>query len=898
MMLRLLSVLLVMAALATVPSPVGAQQVSSDFTGDGKIDVAVHNRQTGEWYVGRSSGSAFGIELWAQSFGNRGASTEEIFVADFTGDGLADAAVHNLQTGEWFVGRSTGSAFAVELWASAFGNLGAAVEQVVVADFTGDGKADVAILNKQTGAWFVGISTGSTFVIQQFAAGFGNRGSAVEEVFVGNFNNDTSADVAIHDLATGDWYVGLSTGSSFAVSQFVAGFGNLGAAVERAFVGDFTGDGMTDVAIQNKQTGDWFIGQSTGSAFVVTPWVSNFGTLGTAVENVFVGDFNGDGKADVAIHNSDTGDWFVGRSTGSALVIEPFIANFGNRGRAVEEVFVGDFNNDGLTDVAVHNQGTGDWYVGLSTGVTFDITLWATNFGVNNATVEQVFAGQQVASTGISAAATAFERGSFLTSGDVNAAILGAAASLNSTSMVIVVVDRMGNPLGVFRKPNAPATVTGNFGTIVDANEFALSLARAGAFFSNNEAPLSSRTVRFISGIHFPPGIRGKPNAALYGIENTNRGCEFNATFNAGKTINPPKALNGLPCNSSDRRGCSLGIGTGKPNTFDTDGSAVNGGGVPIFKNGQVVGGIGVSGVSPDEAEYAALVGSVSPGSEFGPRPANPGAIYLDGIRLPFVVFTSQPRGTVPGTATGSYVFGPITTPLGADGVPEGYLIGPLGSAEISAAEVDRIVQQAIGQADVTRAAIRLPMGVPAKFVIAITDLAGNLLALYRQPDATIFSIDVSVSKARNVVYLSGPTAQPGDLPGVPIGTAVTNRTISFGAQPLYPPGIDGTAPGPFFQTFLNDVATPCSQGLQAPNLNQSGIVFFPGALPLYRNGQLIGGLGVSGDGVEQDDLVTAAGATGFVPPEGIRADRVFVRGIRLPLLKFPRNPEAGTRGD
>ena len=50
-----------------------------------------------------------------------------------------------------------------------------------------------------------------------------------------------------------------------------------------------------------------------------------------------------------------------------------------------------------------------------------------------------------------------------------------------------------------------------------------VALARTAAFFSNNQAPLSSRTVRFISGIHFPPGIAFTPNAALYGIENTNR---------------------------------------------------------------------------------------------------------------------------------------------------------------------------------------------------------------------------------------------------------------------------------------------------------------------------------------------------------------------------------------
>jgi hypothetical protein len=53
----------------------------------------------------------------------------------------------------------------------------------------------------------------------------------------------------------------------------------------------------------------------------------------------------------------------------------------------------------------------------------------------------------------------------------------------------------------------------------------------------------------------------------------------------------------------------------------------------------------------------------------------------------------------------------------------------------------------------------------------------------------------------------------------------------------------------------------------------------------------LVGGLGVSGDGVEQDDFVSAAGAFGFEPPKNLRADRVQIDGVRLPYLKFPRNP-------
>ncbi len=96
---------------------------------------------------------------------------------------------------------------------------------------------------------------------------------------------------------------------------------------------------------------------------------------------------------------------------------------------------------------------------------------------------------------------------------------------------------------------------------------------------------------------------------------------------------------------------------------------------------------------------------------------------------------------------------------------------------------------------------------------------------------------------------------------------------------------------GPFFDLYVNDALNPCTQGSQPANPNQNGIVFFPGALPLYKNGVLVGGLGVSGDGVEQDDYVTASGAQGFESDRDSRADRIFIDGIRLPYLKFPRNP-------
>jgi uncharacterized protein GlcG (DUF336 family) len=488
-------------------------------------------------------------------------------------------------------------------------------------------------------------------------------------------------------------------------------------------------------------------------------------------------------------------------------------------------------------------------------------------------------------------------------------------AAADSPGMVIAVVDRVGDVLAVYGSMSArQALSSGNFGNPVPTDELAVSVGRTGAFFSNDQAPLSSRTVRFISGIHFPPGVDFTANAALYGIENTNRGCTLSTNFNPGKNVPPSAMINGaVP---------GLGIITGKPDVNDSVQypNAVNPGGVPVFRNGgsgELLGAIGVAGVPSDVAEYAAFAGAAT-AAGFSPVPVPlplPGVVFIDGIALPFVNQQTPPSGVTPGTFDATL----YQTYKSAIPAPEGDLVGPMQAQDglvggLTKADVMLMITNAVSTANQTRAMIRLPLGQRAKMVIAVSDLDGNIIGLNRMHDATIFSIDVAATKARNVVYFTGPSRTSADLNGVPLNTAVTNRTISFGAQPFFPPGIDGSAPGPFFNVYTNDVANPCTQGFQPPNSNQSGIVFFPGSVPLYKNGILVGGLGVSGDGVEQDDFVTAGGADGASAPDAlqclltgvgsqcfeaapaIRADQVSVTSnngvpVRLPYLKFPRDP-------
>lgn len=496
-----------------------------------------------------------------------------------------------------------------------------------------------------------------------------------------------------------------------------------------------------------------------------------------------------------------------------------------------------------------------------------------------------------------------------LTAEDVGKIVAGAAGSLTQP-LVVAVVDREGQLLALFRKHGAPDEVSvflaGQTRT-VNANEFAIALARTGAFFGNDQAPLTSRTIRFISREHFPPqfgpdgstaGVNFTPSGDLWNIEGTNRGCNLSFNFNPGQELAPARALDGL----------SPGLGV-----------ATVPGGIPLYKFGKVVGGIGVCGTQAathedraNLAEFAAFSGSF--GNGFGTVPLPPREIFLFSVRLPIIEQTGRPFGTVGESFTdlaeigdfvaipdlavpGNFLSGPQGSPR--DQVPEGWLVGPSGSPEITETEVRSIITRCIARARETRAAIRLPTEAHARMVIAVSDLQGEILGLYRMEDATIFSVDVAVTKARNVVYFSGFDRSPVDLPGIPIATAITNRTLRFGSQPFFPPGIQTTTPGPFFPLLVQNYANPCTQGYQPPGPNQSGIVFFPGSAPLYRGGLvLIGGLGVSGDGVDQDDRVTQAGTVGFEADPIIRADRVTYLGVRMPYEKDPRSADVDIISD
>ena len=650
-----------------------------------------------------------------------------------------------------------------------------------------------------------------------------------------------------------------------------------------------------------------------------------------------------------------------------------------------------------------------------------------------------------------------------ITASDVKALLdRASAASSTSADAIIAIVDRGGAILGVRVGNN----INMDNPTEVFAIDGAVAKARAAAFFANQGAPLTSRTVRMISqstitqreveanpnitdpnsvirgpgtvapigtGAHFPPGVMFTPTVDLFDIEHTNRDSILHPGVNGIRdatdellpyrfNIDPTQ----VPAGNEIYAPESYGFQSGRLPLAQSRGIATLPGGIPLYKNGMLTGGIGVFFPGPDgyatheqgftdfygnndqtgpvsptasrtevlqtavdrtnapkvrEAEWIAFAATGGSSTAGESVPALNGIAPVAGFDLPFgridlVGITleiigpnptaNDPRaGLTQITELGNqlslgnpangvdHIIGSDNTGTsilyaGGTEVPDEWLVIPhegklhaltdengdpiLDSmdnqvtAQITQQDVETIINNSITRANEVRAGIRLladgTPGARTRMVFAIADYDGEILGLYRMPDATYFSIAVAVAKARNMAYYnSAAEVNPVDLCDTnQLGKAHTNRTFRFLADPRYPDGIDFADAGCF--SILNDPGidpitaenisgpTPASdfqsvlgftrfnpernfrrQSDATTSLNENGVVFFPGAAPLYKSAALIGGLGVSGDGVDQDDVVAAAGAIGFEPPTGLTVDNIQIDGVSLPYQKFLRNP-------
>jgi cyclophilin family peptidyl-prolyl cis-trans isomerase len=182
----------------------------------------------------------------------------------------------------------------------------------------------------------------------------------------GDFDGNGRSDLAAQ-AADGTWWVTLTPPFGPAAAARAWGAPPTGFTWRNVMVGDFDANGKDDIAAFNTATNAWRVLLSNGSAFTSV----RFGTLPTADAwtNVRVGDFDADGRSDiVSVRQSDATVW-VSRSTGTAFVTSqwqtlPLLGPW-------ENGQVGDFNGDGRVDLAVRNAANGFWRLLGSTGTAF-----------------------------------------------------------------------------------------------------------------------------------------------------------------------------------------------------------------------------------------------------------------------------------------------------------------------------------------------------------------------------------------------------------------------------------------------------------------------------------------------------------------------------------------------
>jgi hypothetical protein len=370
--------------------PITGQCFTGDFNGDGKTDLACYlgngasGPNAGVWSVALSTGSGWKVESWSGGEGPALAVTGQCVTGDFNGDGKTDIACFTGFAGEiWAVSLSTGSGWQTQSWnggplLATEWNVVPIPGQCFAADFNGDGKTDLACSDGVDSVWSVALSTGSGWNTESWSGGPVVPLPITQQCLSGDLNGDGQADLACWTGEGGGWAVALSTGASWNASVWSGGpvpvdEWNVISVPNQCFAADFNGDEKTDLACSNGTNGTWNVGLSTGTGWNAESWSGGPVVPLPMTQQCLSGDFNGDKKADLDCWTGEGGGWAVALSTGSGWNASiwsggPVPVDEWNVVPVYEQCFTGDFNGDGLTDVACYSGAGGLWNVALSSG--------------------------------------------------------------------------------------------------------------------------------------------------------------------------------------------------------------------------------------------------------------------------------------------------------------------------------------------------------------------------------------------------------------------------------------------------------------------------------------------------------------------------------------------------
>ncbi|MCG6157735.1 FG-GAP repeat domain-containing protein [Rubinisphaera margarita] len=325
----------------------------------------------GNWWISRPDENGnYTTEVAARG---PASDFQKVVSGDFNGDGIQDVAAW-LHNGEWRVGLgSADGQFTFSTWTSW---TAPGIKEVHVGDFNNDGRDDIIGLfnNGDRGRWWVARSEGDGFVNRHW----GNYGNyhGISDVLVGNFDGVKGDDLAVIANSGVVWMVKTSN-SRF---QYLDSHRwSLNSGVEFTQAGDFNGDGREDIVavFGTGQDRSLFVAKSIGPAngFASVKFADL--TVTQSFDSLLVGDFNNDGRDDVAARLNGS-KWWVGEAGINTFDFD-FWADWSFAAGELADVQVGDTNGDGISDI-LGRDANGRWFTGESTGSSFNnrlIETWA-----------------------------------------------------------------------------------------------------------------------------------------------------------------------------------------------------------------------------------------------------------------------------------------------------------------------------------------------------------------------------------------------------------------------------------------------------------------------------------------------------------------------------------------
>jgi len=233
-------------------------------------------------------------------------------------------------------------------------------------DFNGDGKEDILLYDSSSGQVCIWLMNGTTIIGAGSPWTLG-PGSPWHIAGVGDFNGDGKSDILLFDSSTGQVYIWLMNGTAISGQGSPWTLG-AGSPWQIAGVGDFSGDGKSDILLFNSSTGGVYIWLMNGTAISGQGSPGALGAL-SPWQIAGVGDFDGDRKSDILLWNSSTGDVYIWLMNGATISDQGSVWTLG-AGSPWRIAGVGDFSGEGKSDIILRNSSTGDVYIWLMNGTT------------------------------------------------------------------------------------------------------------------------------------------------------------------------------------------------------------------------------------------------------------------------------------------------------------------------------------------------------------------------------------------------------------------------------------------------------------------------------------------------------------------------------------------------